>query len=85
MSTPRSAAVSVPHWRQLYEDAVLELDLAYIPKRVEDAMKAIQDALVELSAQGKAEDCCQLFDALTVLDDLTKMYKHRPPSEGGTR
>jgi hypothetical protein len=60
----------------LYEDAVLELDLAKIPKRVENARKGIQDALVELSGQGKTENCRELFDALTILDDLIKMYKH---------
>jgi hypothetical protein len=57
MSTPRPAGPLVPHWRELYEDAVLELDLAKIPKRIEDARKAIQEALVEFSVQGKTENC----------------------------
>jgi hypothetical protein len=80
MSAPRPVGRPLPHWRKLYEDAILELDIAKIPRRIEDARKAIQSAIVELSSHGKNEDCKQLLDALTVMDDLLKMYKQRTPS-----
>jgi hypothetical protein len=68
---------SIPHWRELYEAAILEVDLAKLPDRVEKARNSIQTTIVELSSQGKNEDSKRLLDALSVLDDLLKMYKTR--------
>lgn len=73
MSAPRP--IGSPGWRKFYEAALLEVDLAKIPDRVEQARKAIQDALTECSSQGKNEDCRRLLDCLTVLNDVLKMYE----------
>ena len=73
MSAPRPVAPAVPHWKKLYEDAILEVDLPKIPERVDEARKAIQTALVELITQGNSEDCKRLVNCLNVLD-LLKMY-----------
>ena len=79
MSAP-SLSQPPPRWRKLYEYAVLELDIAKIPQRLEAARNAIQNAIVELSSQGKNEDCKQLLDALNTLDDLLRMYQQPPQS-----
>jgi hypothetical protein len=80
MSTPRPAGPSVPHWRQLYEEAILEVDTAKIPDRVKEAKEAIQAGIHELSSAGLYEECRPLFDALNVLDDLLRMYTKKPNS-----
>jgi hypothetical protein len=80
MSTPRPGRPLIPHWRELYEEAVLEVDTAKIPDRVKDAKEGIQAGIHELSSAGDYEECRPLFDALNVLDDLLRMYTKKPNS-----
>ena len=78
MSTPRPGRPLIPHWRELYEEAVLEVDTAKIPDRVKDEKEGIQAGIHELSPAGHYEECRPLFDALNVLDDLLRMYTKKP-------
>jgi hypothetical protein len=80
MSTPRPGRPLIPHWRELYEEAVLEVDTAKIPDRVKDAKEGIQAGIHELSSAGDYEECRPLFDALNVLDDLLRMCTKKPNS-----
>jgi hypothetical protein len=80
MSTPRPGRPLIPHWRELYEEAVLEVDTAKIPDRVKDAKEGIQAGIHELSSAGHYEECRPLFDALNVLDDLLRMCTKKPNS-----
>ena len=78
MSTPRPGRPLIPHWRELYEEAVLEVETAKIPDRVKEAKEAIQTGIHELSSGGHYEECRPLFDAPHVLDDLLRMYTKKP-------
>jgi hypothetical protein len=49
-SAPRQ--VPQPHWRCLYEAAVLELNEAKLPDRIEEAEKAIHARPGELTSSG---------------------------------
>jgi hypothetical protein len=73
MTTLGTARPSDPHWRELYEAAILEIDLKKLPHRIEVAKKAIQDRITELASSGQNGQYEQLMDALNVLDDLLKM------------
>ena len=80
MSTLRFS-LAIPHWRKLYENAILEGEITKIPERVEEAKKAIQSTVVELSSQGKNDDCRRLLDCLHVLDGLLKMHERAQGTE----
>jgi hypothetical protein len=60
-------------WRQLYEAAVLEVDLKILPRRVKVAKKAIHSQTVKVYKLHEAGGVWALMDALNVLDDLLRM------------
>jgi hypothetical protein len=60
-------------WHQLYEAAVLEVDLEVLPRRIRIAKKAIHLQIVKLHKMDEAGGVWALMDALNVLDDLLRM------------
>ena len=63
-----------PEWQNLYEAAVLELDRAVLPHRIQAARAAIQARIVELRTSQPTEDDSRLENALKILDGLMKIY-----------
>jgi hypothetical protein len=70
---------SILHWHELYEAAVLEINLAKLPGRVEHAKDAIRSRMGELALSDQSGQWEALRDAINVLDDLLRMYKARQP------
>jgi hypothetical protein len=66
-----------PHWRCLYEAAVLEVNEAKLPDRIEEARKAIHARLGELTSSAQNSEWEPLIDALNNLDDLLRMHNAR--------
>jgi hypothetical protein len=64
----------LPEWQKLYEAAVLEMDLAVLPSRVQAAKAAIRSRIVELRTSQSVEEDSRLNDALRILDGLMRMY-----------
>jgi hypothetical protein len=64
-----------PDWKSLFEAAMLELDLASVPKKIEDAKAAISRRASELQAQEVSEEQLAMQDALNVLNDLARMLE----------
>jgi hypothetical protein len=73
-----------PDWKRLFEAAMLELDLARVPKKIEDARAAISQRAPELQTQEICEEQLPLMDALNALNDLARMLE-RGRQERGTR
>ena len=73
MTTPGTARPSTPHWRQLYEAAILEIDLKKLRGRVGDAKQAIRARMGELALSDQTDEWETLGNALNVLEDLLKM------------
>ena len=80
MTTTGMRRSSDPLWRKLYESAILELDLAKLPDRIEQAKKAILTRVLELRCDEENSELNRLKDALNVLDDLLTMSKAPPYS-----
>jgi hypothetical protein len=74
MSSSNRESTKEPEWKTLYEAAVLELDRAALPGRVQAAKTAIHSRIVELRTSPGSEDESRLEDALKILDWLSKMY-----------
>jgi hypothetical protein len=53
MTNPGAGRFSEAHWRKLYEAAVLELDTAKLPDRIEEAKKEIETRLAELTSSAQ--------------------------------
>ena len=64
----------LPEWQKLYEAAVLEMDRALLPSRVQAAKGAILTRIVELRTSQPVEEDSRLNDALKILDGLMRMY-----------
>jgi surfactin synthase thioesterase subunit len=79
MSSPGAGRSSDFHWYKLYEAAVLEINIAKLPGRVEQAKEAIQSRMRELASSDQNSEWQPLTDALNMLDDLLKMQKARQP------
>jgi hypothetical protein len=62
-----------PHWQKLYEAAILEVDLAKLPDRIEKAKNAILTRVLELRCDEENSEMNRLNDALNMLDDLLRM------------
>ena len=62
-----------PHWRVLYEAAVLEIDVKKLPQRIAQAQSAIMDRVEDLNHCCDGSESEALMDALNVLRDLRKM------------
>lgn len=74
MSSPDPESPKTTEWKKLYAAAVLELDRAALPSRVQAARAAIHSRIVELKRSPGSEDESRLEDALKILDRLSKMY-----------
>jgi hypothetical protein len=75
MSSSGPGSAKQPEWKKLYEAAVLELDRAVLPSRLQAARNAIQCRIVELRTSQATEDDSRLDDALKMLDALAKIYE----------
>ena len=62
-------------WHQLYATAMLELDVQFLPNRIDAAKNAINTRITELDSAGPSDEREQLVDAQRMLDSLLRMYK----------
>jgi hypothetical protein len=67
-----------PRWKQLYADAVLELDDTKLPDRIAQARAAMRDKADSPTSSG--EECRTLSDGFRVLRILEEMTKKRNPA-----
>jgi len=79
MTTAGTGQPSTPHWRTLYEAAILEIDSTKLRSRVEDAKQAIRARMGELALSDQVGEWEKLNDALNVLEDLLRMNKPFQP------
>ena len=61
-----------PHWRDLFEAAILEIDVQRLPQRIDQAQNAIMDRVEDLNHSCDSSESHALMDALNVLRDLRK-------------
>jgi hypothetical protein len=73
-----------PDWKSLFEAAMLELDLASVPRKIEEAKAAISRRASQLQTQELSEEQMALMDALNALNDLARMLE-REKQERGTQ
>ena len=75
-----------PHWRVLYEAAVLEIDVKKLPHRIAEARNAIMDRVEDLNHSCDSSESEALIDALNVLRDLRRMADADgpAPNDGGS-
>jgi hypothetical protein len=71
-------------WKRLFEAAMLDLDLATVPRKIEEARAAISQRASELQRQEICEEQLALMDALNALNDLARMLE-RERQERGTQ
>jgi hypothetical protein len=64
-----------PDWKSLFEAAMLELDLASVPKKIEEAKAAISRRLSALQTQEVPDEQLAMMDALNALNDLARMLE----------
>jgi hypothetical protein len=64
-----------PDWKRLFEAAMLELDLASVPKKIEQAKAAIALRASEVQMHEVPEEQLALQDALNALNDLARMLE----------
>jgi hypothetical protein len=62
-------------WKRLFEAAMLELDLASVPKKIEEARAAISRRASELQAHEVSEEQLALMDASIALNGLARMLE----------
>jgi hypothetical protein len=62
-------------WRQLYATAMLELDVQFLPNRIDAAKNAINTRITELDSAGPTDEREQLVDAQRTLNSLLRIYK----------
>ena len=62
-----------PHWRVLYQAAVLEIDINKLPQRIAEAQSAIMDQIEDLNHSCDGSESQALTDALNVLRDLRRI------------
>jgi hypothetical protein len=67
-----------PRWKQLYADAVLELDDAKLPGRIAQARAAMRDRADSPTSSG--EECRILSDGFRILRILEEMTTKRKPA-----
>jgi hypothetical protein len=70
-----------PEWKRLFEAAMLELDLASVPKKIEEAKVAISHRASELRTQEVSEEQLAMMDALNALNDLARMLEREQERE----
>ena len=63
-------------WEQLYQLALLEMDLRRLPQRIFDAKIAIVRNLAKLQTRDAVEERAALVDALNALRDLSRINEH---------
>jgi hypothetical protein len=64
-------------WKQVYQDAVLELDSGFLRSKLEAARKAIEDRLSELhSSGGTRREFMELGDAQRTISLLERQEQH---------
>jgi hypothetical protein len=64
-------------WKPLFEAAMLELDLASVPQKIEAAKNAISRRASELERQEVTEEQLAIVDALNALNDLARMLERQ--------
>ncbi len=85
MNDADGLAQEAQSWKQLYEAAMLELDRDELPRRIEEAQKAIQGRVLALSRENgnSAPEKDDLADAQVVLDDLTRIHQAEQRNSAG--
>ena len=75
---PAVQARSQSMWKQVYQDAVLELDSGFLPSKLEAARKAIEDRLSELrSGGGTRREFMELGDAQRTISILQRQEQFK--------
>jgi hypothetical protein len=74
-----------PDWKRLFEAAMLELDLARLPKKIEEAKAVICQHLSALQTQGVSEEQLAMMDALNALNDLARMVERKQQDRAADR
>jgi hypothetical protein len=74
-------------WRDLYQAAICESNLAKLPERITDAETALVMRARELfyAPEDKIDEEESLDDAMCILHALRSSLKYRPQSTAGTR
>jgi hypothetical protein len=62
-------------WHQLYATAMLELDVQFLPNRIDAAKNAINTRITELDSARPTDEREQLVDAQRMLDSLLRIHK----------
>jgi hypothetical protein len=70
---PNTGSRGSPHWRTLYEAAILELDCGQVLQRIAEAQRAIMDRMEDMNRSENGSESEALIKALNVLRDLRKM------------
>ena len=76
MTPPRGSSDPL-QWRDLFQAAVLELDLDKLPLRIAIAQEAVMNAIEDTLHAGAGSDQQTLLDALNTLRDLRAMTERR--------
>ena len=63
----RRAAMPTQNWREVYELALIELDASKLPRRVEAALRAIQQRSLQKKETLSRKECEETDDALRAL------------------
>jgi hypothetical protein len=69
-------------WKRLFEAAMLDLDPATVPKKIEEAKAAISRSASELQTHEASEEQLAMQDALNALNDLARMLEHERRERG---
>ena len=64
-----------PHWKRLYEDAVLELDPIKAQERLKEAQVGIMHCIEELKRSGDIAKAEPLWHALNTVLDLRRVVE----------
>ena len=69
---PTQGVIRPPDWKDLYQLAILEMDPAKLPQRIEDARNAVLDRLEGSLSRRDYDEHQELNDALNGLRVLRK-------------
>ena len=70
---PSVQAANIVTWKQVYQEAVFELDHGHLRTKIEAARNAIEDRLAELiKSKGTHREYLELVDAMRTLMYLEK-------------
>lgn len=74
---PAAGSTDPLKWRDLFQAAVLELDLDKLPRRISTAQEAVMNEIEDAFQADDGSDQQALLDALNTLRDLRTMTERR--------